>query len=234
MIHEILSRSPYLRMSYAAFRPQSQRTSCPSDADTSKSKFTSGLTAKKQYAPMAPSGFIRKLCTLLCLECTSWATFFSMSFSDSMMLLLRSMILSWRGISLCSMFDLKPVTMCMPSSQRRPKSDCDDLGVRHHAFPASPCGTVLSRKCVFFNFLIKFFAEIIRNTKNFTNFVFGNHDSVFIVGTSKLLKIIEITKRIGNFFSCRFNFFQLILIPNSLNRTSIYLKVTKFDGFSFK
>ena len=93
--------------------------------------------------------------------------------------------------------------------------DGDDLGVRHHAFPPSPCGTVLSRKCVFFNFLIKFFAEIIRNTKNFTNFVFGNHDSVFIVGTSKLLKIIEITQQIGDFFSCRFNFFQLILIPNS-------------------
>lgn len=41
-----------------------QRTSCPFDSGTSKSKFTSGLVAKKQYAPIAASMFIRKLWTL--------------------------------------------------------------------------------------------------------------------------------------------------------------------------
>ena len=120
-------------MSKGRFRPQSQRTSCPPDAVTSKSKFTSGLTAKKQYAPIAPSRFIRKLCTLLYLECTSCATFFSMSFRDPMMLRLRSMILSYRGISLCFMLDLRPVTMCMPSSRSRPKRDYDMCPCQHKA-----------------------------------------------------------------------------------------------------
>ena len=42
---------------------------------------------KKQYAPIAASKFIRKLCTLRCRVCTRCATFLSMSFTVSIMLL---------------------------------------------------------------------------------------------------------------------------------------------------
>ena len=40
--------------------------------------------------------------------------------------------------------------------------------------------SVVGRKCIFCHLTLKFFAEIICNTKNFSNFTFGNHDTVFI------------------------------------------------------
>ena len=36
-------------------------------------------------------------------------------------------------------------------------------------------------KGVFCHLDFKFFAKIIRNTENFSNFTLGNHDTVFIV-----------------------------------------------------
>ena len=59
--------------------------------------------------------------------------------------------------------------------------DCDDLGIGHHAFSAPFRSVRRGRKRVFCHLDLKFFAEIVRNTKNFSNFTFGNHDVVFIV-----------------------------------------------------
>ncbi len=67
----------------------------------------------------------------------------------------------------------------------------------------------------FCHLTIKFLAEIICNTKNFSNFTFGNHDTVFIVCSSKLLNISDITKRIDSFFKLPIQLFMVFLIPNS-------------------
>ena len=58
--------------------------------------------------------------------------------------------------------------------------DCDDLGIRHHALSAPFRGISGARKCVFCHLELKFLAEIVRNTKNFSNFTLGIHDAVFI------------------------------------------------------
>ena len=59
--------------------------------------------------------------------------------------------------------------------------DCDDLGIRHHALSAPLRSISGTRKCVFCHLDLKFLAEIVRDTKNFSNFTLGNHDTVFIV-----------------------------------------------------
>ena len=57
----------------------------------------------------------------------------------------------------------------------------DDLRVGHHTLPAAFRGVRRGRKGVFCHLDFKFFAKIIRNTENFSNFTLGNHDIVFIV-----------------------------------------------------
>ena len=57
----------------------------------------------------------------------------------------------------------------------------DDLRVGHHALPAPFRGVRRGRKGVFCHLDFIFFAKIIRNTENFSNFTLGNHDIVFIV-----------------------------------------------------
>ena len=74
-----------------------------------------GFLGKKQYAMIAEIIFIRKFGSPLCLECTACAIFFSSSLIVSMIDLFRSNILSLSGISLFFMFDLNPVTKCIPS-----------------------------------------------------------------------------------------------------------------------
>lgn len=59
----------------------------------------------------------------------------------------------------------------------------------------------------------QFFTKIIGNTENFSNFTLGNHDIVFIVSMSKLLNIIDVTKRIGNLFKLPIQLFSVGLIP---------------------
>ena len=59
--------------------------------------------------------------------------------------------------------------------------DCDDLGIRHHALSAPLRSISGTRKCVFCHLDLKFLAEIVRDTKNFSNFTLGNHDTVFTV-----------------------------------------------------
>ena len=59
--------------------------------------------------------------------------------------------------------------------------DCDDFGIGHHALSAAFWSVIGGRKSVFCHLDLKFLAEIVRNTKNFSNFTLGNHDVVFIV-----------------------------------------------------
>ena len=59
--------------------------------------------------------------------------------------------------------------------------DRDDLRVGHHALSAPFWSVGRRRKGVFSHLDFKFFAEIIGNTENFSNFILGNHDTVFIV-----------------------------------------------------
>ena len=59
--------------------------------------------------------------------------------------------------------------------------DRDDLRVGHHALPAPFRGVRRGRKGVFRHLYFKFFAKIVGNTENFSNFTIGNHDTVFIV-----------------------------------------------------
>ena len=49
--------------------------------------------------------------------------------------------------------------------------------------------------------------------KNFSNFTFGNHDTVFIVCSSKLLNISDITKRIDSFFKLPIQLFYGVPYP---------------------
>ena len=46
---------------------------------------------------------------------------------------------------------------------------------------------------------------------------------------TKLLQISEITKRVGNYFSCRFIFFELFLIPNSRYKNEHNFSVIAFE-----
>ena len=71
---------------------------------------------------MAEMRFIRKLWIERCLECTRSAVFLSRSLMISMTYRLRSITLSYSGISLFFMLDLSPVTMCVPFSNRNSKS----------------------------------------------------------------------------------------------------------------
>ena len=57
----------------------------------------------------------------------------------------------------------------------------DDLRIGHHAFSAAFWGARGDRKGVFRHLYFKFFAKIVGNTENFSNFTLGNHDTVFIV-----------------------------------------------------
>lgn len=57
----------------------------------------------------------------------------------------------------------------------------DDLRIRHHALPAAFWGPGKRRDGVFRHLDFKFFAKIIGNTDNFSNFTLGNHDTAFIV-----------------------------------------------------
>ena len=57
----------------------------------------------------------------------------------------------------------------------------DDLRVGHHALSAAFRSVRRVRKSVFCHLDFKFFAKIIGNTENFSNFTLGNHDTVFIV-----------------------------------------------------
>ncbi len=78
---------------------------------------------------------------------------------------------------------------------------CDDFGIGHHPLSTSFWSVRRGVKDVFCHLHFKFFAKIIGNTENFSNFTFGYHDTVFLLFvTSKLLNITDITKRIGNFF----------------------------------
>ena len=57
----------------------------------------------------------------------------------------------------------------------------DDLRIGHHTLPAAFRGVRRGRKGVFCHLDFKFFAKIVGNTENFSNFTLGNHDTVFIV-----------------------------------------------------
>ena len=59
--------------------------------------------------------------------------------------------------------------------------DRDDLRVGHHALSAAFRSLGRRRKGLFRHLHFKFFAEIIGNTENLSNFTLGNHDTVFIV-----------------------------------------------------
>ena len=57
----------------------------------------------------------------------------------------------------------------------------DDLRVGHHALSAAFRSLRRRREGVFRHLHFKFFAKIVGNTENFSNFTLGNHDTVFIV-----------------------------------------------------
>ena len=91
--------------------------------------------------------------------------------------------------------------------------DCDDLGIGHHALPA-PFRSIRSRRKRFFSRLhFKFFAKIVGDTENFSNFTLGNHDIHFKFGTSKLLNISEIAKKSATFFKLPIQFFRGFSYP---------------------
>ena len=56
-----------------------------------------------------------------------------------------------------------------------------DLRIGHHALSAAFRCIRRRGKGVFRHLYFKFFAKIIGNTENFSNFTLGNHDIVFIV-----------------------------------------------------
>ena len=56
-----------------------------------------------------------------------------------------------------------------------------DLRVGHHALPAAFRSLRRSLQDVFRHLDFKFFAKIIGNTENFSNFTLGNHDTCFKV-----------------------------------------------------
>lgn len=58
---------------------------------------------------------------------------------------------------------------------------CDDFRIGHHTLSAASWGIGCGWEGIFCHLGLKFFAKIIGNTKNFSNFAFGNHDRVFIV-----------------------------------------------------
>lgn len=53
------------------------------------------------------------------------------------------------------------------------------LGIRHRAGTVSTLFPIIGFQLVFFDFQIVKFAEIVRNTKNFRNFVPGKHICIF-------------------------------------------------------
>ena len=57
----------------------------------------------------------------------------------------------------------------------------DDLGIGHHAFPATFGSVGCGLDGMFCHLNFKFFAKIVGNTENLSNFTLGNHDTVFIV-----------------------------------------------------
>lgn len=57
--------------------------------------------------------------------------------------------------------------------------DRDDFRVGHHALPSAFRGIGGGRKSNFCHLGFKFFAEIVCNTENLSNFTFGNHDMYF-------------------------------------------------------
>ena len=56
-----------------------------------------------------------------------------------------------------------------------------DLRIGHHALSSPFWSVSMGRKRVFCHLSFKFLAEIIGNTKNFSNFTLGNHDMYFKV-----------------------------------------------------
>jgi len=58
---------------------------------------------------------------------------------------------------------------------------CNDLGIGHHALATAFWCVRSGLECIFCHLGLKFFAEIVCNTKYFSNFTFGNHDIQFIV-----------------------------------------------------
>ena len=59
--------------------------------------------------------------------------------------------------------------------------DCDDLRVGHHALSAAFRRLGRRREGVFRHLHFKFFAKIVGDTENLSNFTLGKHDTVFIV-----------------------------------------------------
>ena len=58
----------------------------------------------------------------------------------------------------------------------------DDLRIGHHALSSAAFRSLVRRrKGVFCHLYFKFIAKIVGYTENFSNFTFGNHDTVFIV-----------------------------------------------------
>ena len=56
-----------------------------------------------------------------------------------------------------------------------------DFRIGHHTLPAAFRCLGRRREGVFRHLHFKFFAKIVGNTENFSNFTLGNHDTVFIV-----------------------------------------------------
>lgn len=70
------------------------------------------------------------------------------------------------------------ITVCV---EVETDQDCDDFRIGHHALSEPFLSLRRRRKRLFSHLHLKFFAKIIGNTENFSNFTLGNHDTVFIV-----------------------------------------------------
>lgn len=94
-----------------------------------------GFLGKKLYAMIAEIISIRKFPSPLCLECTACTMFLSSSLIVSMTDLFLSNILSLSGISLFFIFDLIPVTKCIPSLNNASKSVFEIYPLSPYDFP---------------------------------------------------------------------------------------------------
>lgn len=92
----------------------------------------------------------------------------------------------------------------------------NDLRIGHHALSSVSGCIRRCRKGIFRHLNLEFFAKIIGNTENFSNFTSVIMIYVFKVGTYKLLNINDITKRIGSFFKL-----PIQLLGYRLSRTRV-------------
>ncbi len=105
-----------------------------------------GFFGRRLYAISPAIRLEAKPSMLRCLVCSMWQTFLSSSFTVSISVLFRSMILSCRFMSEFFMFFLSLITRCMSSMKRLSKSSWLMYPLSAKILPKSLCVKSLSFK----------------------------------------------------------------------------------------